>query len=137
MKYEFLPRNKALKPFSQRLRREATPEENTLWYQYLRTYPLRFNRQRIIGNYIADFYCDQAKLVIELDGSQHFGKFAELYDENRTAYFQSLGIQVLRFTNRDIQNQLDDVCRQIDETMAQRTNHTLTEKESSAEWQGK
>jgi very-short-patch-repair endonuclease len=137
MKHEFLPRNKALKPFSQRLRREATPEENTLWYQYLRTYPLRFNRQRIIGNYIADFYCDQAKLVIELDGSQHFEESAESYDENRTAYFQSLGIQVLRFTNRDIQDQLDGVCRQIDETMAQRTNHTLTEKESSAEWQGK
>jgi very-short-patch-repair endonuclease len=140
MKYDFLPRNKALKPFAKRLRRAETPEEKTLWYQYLRTYPLRFNRQRIIGNYIADFYCDKAKLVIELDGSQHFEETAEQYDQKRTAYFESIGIQVLRFTNREIQDHLDGVCHQIDETIAKRTDHdpfTLTDKEISAEWQGK
>ena len=72
MENSFLPRNKKLKVFSRNLRKNATPQENKLWYQMLRTYPVRFNRQRVIGDYIVDFYCDKANLVVVLDGSQHF-----------------------------------------------------------------
>ena len=77
MEKSFLPRNKKLKGFSRALRKNATPQESRLWYQFLRTYPVRFNRQRIIGNYIVDFYCDKAKLIVELDGSQHYLKQAK------------------------------------------------------------
>ena len=114
MDNDFLPRNKKLKPFSTQLRNEMTPEEKHLWYDFLRTYPIRFNRQRIIGSYIADFYCDQAKLVIELDGEQHYLNDAPEYDAARTAYFESLGITVLRFDNSEIKREFEAVCRTIE-----------------------
>lgn len=80
-----LLRNKKLKSFSSQLRNNATKEEKHLWYDYLRTYSVRFNRQRIIGRYIVDFYCPKARLVIELDGSQHYeGKAVELSREMNT-----------------------------------------------------
>lgn len=64
--------NKQLVPFARELRKEMTKEERHLWYDFLRTYSVRFTRQKILGRYIADFYCAEAKLIIELDGSQHF-----------------------------------------------------------------
>ena len=67
-----IPKNNALLDNARRLRREMTPQERRLWYQFLRSYPVKIYKQRIIGNYIADFYCASAKLVIEIDGSQHF-----------------------------------------------------------------
>ena len=95
MENSFLPRNKKLKGFSRALRKNATPQESRLWYRFLRTYPVRFNRQRIIGNYIVDFYCDKAKLVVELDGSQHYLETGEAKDIERDKYLESLNLKVL------------------------------------------
>ena len=91
-----------------------------LWNAFLRKYKIPFRRQYIIGDYIADFYCHQAKLVIELDGSQHYDP-AEMEKERiRTQYLESLGIQVLRFTNLDVTRKFRSVCEVIDETVANR-----------------
>ena len=99
---------------AQSLRTNATLEENTLWYQYLRTYPVQWNRQKVIGGYIVDFYCHQAKLVIELDGSQHYEKNAAVYDSVRKECLKGIGLKVIRFTNTDIKQRFRGVCEQID-----------------------
>ena len=91
-----------------------TFEEKTLWYKFLSSYFIRFYRQKIIGNYIADFYCDKAKLVIEIDGAQHFERETMEYDLERTKYFESLGISVIRFLNRDINSDFENTCKYID-----------------------
>lgn len=114
MQQNRLPRNKNLKKYSTELRNNATPEENKLWYEFLRTYPIRFNRQRIIDNYIVDFYCAKARLVIEIDGSQHYEKRVENYDENRTKNLEKLGLCVLRFANNEINESFYEVCSVID-----------------------
>ena len=90
-----------------------TKEERHLWYDFLRYCTPRFRRQEIIGNYIADFYCHQAKLIIELDGSQHLDPSALIYDEQRTAYFDSLGLRVIRYYNTDITTNFEGVCQHI------------------------
>ena len=102
---------------AQMFRKQSTPEENQLWYQYLRTYPVQFKRQRPFGRYVLDFYCSRVKLGIELDGSQHFTAEGQESDANRTAYLNSLGIKILRFTNREINTQFEAVCRAIDATV--------------------
>ncbi|MBE6973956.1 MAG: DUF559 domain-containing protein [Ruminococcaceae bacterium] len=109
-----MERNDQLKKYAQDLRKNSTNEENTLWYQYLRNYPVRFRRQCILGPFIVDFYCAKARLVIELDGSQHFDPSSIKYDEDRTHYLESLGLKVLRFPNTEIHNNLRYVCQQID-----------------------
>ena len=95
-----------------------TKEEKHLWYDYLKPNRQKsgvaFNRQRVIGGYIVDFYCPKAKLVIELDGSQHYEEDALLYDEKRTAYLNQHGIIVLRYSNRDIHTRFKEVCDDID-----------------------
>ena len=121
MRKEYLPKNPALTKYARELRTNATSEEKKLWYQFLATYPIRFNRQRVIGNFIVDFYCPKARLVIELDGEQHYLGTAPEYDTARTAYFESLGILVLRFNNDDIKHALDAVCRTIMHIVDQRT----------------
>ena len=109
-----MEKNEKLKQYAQKLRKEATKEENTLWYQYLRCYPVQFRRQCPIGNYIVDFYCAKALLVVELDGSQHYELEGIAQDAARTRYLTSLGIYVLRFSNRDINENLRGVCQAID-----------------------
>ena len=99
-----------------------TKEEAHLWYQFLCRYPLRFRRQYIIGNYIADFYCHQAKLVVELDGSQHYSAEEMVYDQKRTVFMNQQGLQVLRFSNLDVMRHFSGVCEQIDKTVRQRTS---------------
>ena len=121
MENSFLPRNKKLKGFSRNLRKNATPQENKLWYQMLRTYPVRFNRQRVIGDYIVDFYCDKANLVVELDGSQHFEEKGISADRERDEYLESLGLKILRFSNLDIDKSFYEVCTVIDMTVKDRT----------------
>ena len=106
--------NKNLIPRAKELRKNATPQENELWYKFLRTYPIRFQRQKTIGQFIVDFYCHEAKLAIELDGSQHFTPEGITYDEARTAAIETFGVAVLRFTNRDIESEFKAVCMQID-----------------------
>ena len=112
-----IPRNKKLRNRSTELRNNTTKQENHLWYDFLKKCRLQFYRQRIIGNYIVDFYCPQAKLVIELDGSQHYEKEAVEYDSIRTEYLNSLGLQVIRFSNMDIDNNFDAVCQVVEETI--------------------
>ena len=99
---------------AQHLRRNATPQERHLWYDFLSRYPIRFQRQKPIGDYIADFYCHQAKLVIELDGSQHYWRDGEERDVIRTQALEKYGLRVLRFTDYEVNNNFSGVCHQID-----------------------
>ena len=109
--------NSKLTSRAQTLRKNMTKEERRLWYEYLNRYPYRFRRQVAFGNYILDFYCSAAKLAVELDGSGHYEPEGQLYDEKRTAYLNSIGIHVLRFSNLDILKNLDGVCQVIDMTV--------------------
>jgi very-short-patch-repair endonuclease len=119
MRKNMLQYKNSLKPNARNLRNSATKPENRLWYEYLRNYKFRFNRQRVIGHYIADFYCQKVKLIIEIDGSQHYDVQQEDYDTKRTGYFNSLGIKVIRFTNADIMNNIEGVCEVIDLTVTE------------------
>ena len=112
--------NKKLTFRAQELRKNMTKEERRLWYEYLHCYPHRFRRQVTVGNYILDFYCAAAKLAVELDGSQHYEAAEQVYDRNRTAYLNNLGICVLRFSNLDVLNNLSGVCQQIDMVVSAR-----------------
>ncbi len=96
------------------LRKNATPQENHLWYDFLSKYEIRFQRQKAIDNFIADFYCHKAKLVIEIDGSQHRTEQGKEKDEFRTSILEEYGLKVIRFTNRQIDNNFDNVCKYID-----------------------
>lgn len=99
---------------AQELRKHMTLEERILWYQYLKDYPIQWNRQKVLGEYIVDFYCKTKKLVVELDGSQHYEPDQIAYDVKRTEYLKSLGLAVLRFSNTDIKTNLSGVCEVID-----------------------
>ena len=112
--------NSKLTSRAQYLRKNMTKEERRLWYEYLRSYPLRFRRQVTFGNYILDFYCAAAKLAVELDGSQHYDPEEQQYDQKRTAYLNSIGIDVLRFSNLDVLQNVRGVCQVIDLAVAQR-----------------
>ena len=90
-----------------------TPQERHLWYDFLRYCKPRFRRQEIIGSYIADFFCYQAKLVVEVDGSGHYDPKEIQRDDRRSAYFHSLGIQVLRVNNADVNRNFSGVCEAI------------------------
>lgn len=108
-----IPRKIKLLPNAKALRREMTPQERHLWYDFLREHPVKFYKQRIIGPYIVDFYCASAKLVIEIDGSQHYEEQGQLHDAERTAYLEALGLKVLRFSNADINRRFKSVCEAI------------------------
>lgn len=105
--------NKKLIPFAASLRKNMTRQERKLWYEFLQSYPIRFMRQKIIGNYIVDFYCAKAKLVVELDGSQHYDDAAVAYDRERTEYLKTFGLRVARFTNLEIDQNFRGVCEAI------------------------
>lgn len=90
-----------------------TKEEKQLWYQFLKNLPERFYRQKVLGNYIADFYCPSSHLIIELDGSQHYFDENIIKDAERDEYFYNLGITVLRFTNSQIRDKFNEVCEEI------------------------
>ena len=116
-----MQRNRSITPLSQQLRRNATKEENLLWYNFLRKYPLQFRRQYVVSRFILDFYCHKARLAIELDGSQHYDAEALEKDSERTQYLNSLGIKVLRFTNLDVLHRFRSVCEAIDLEVHTRT----------------
>lgn len=105
--------NKQLVPFAKQLRKEMTKEERHLWYDFLKQLPETVNRQKVIGHYIVDFYCSAAKLVIELDGSQHYESEGQKSDRVRDEYLQNLGITVLRYSNREVHENFDGVCTDI------------------------
>ena len=104
-------RNKLL---AQALRREMTRQEKHLWYDYLNTCPVRFRRQKQFGSYIVDFYCAERNLAVEIDGSQHYEPEEQVRDEERTAYLESIGLRVIRFSNHDIDAHFASVCEAID-----------------------
>jgi len=108
------PYNKSNIPLAKALRENMTPWERKLWYEFLRNYPVRFQRQKAIGNYIADFYCAKARLVIELDGGGHYHEQQAKKDEVRTRELESMNLTVLRICNTDIDNNFNGVCEYID-----------------------
>lgn len=103
-----------LKSLAKRLRRNATPEENKLWYQFLKDYPVRFRRQVAIAHYILDFYCPTKNLAIELDGSHHYTDEGLKYDRIRTERLADYDIIVVRFPNYMINKYFISVCQYID-----------------------
>jgi very-short-patch-repair endonuclease len=105
--------NPNLKQYSRTLRKNMTDEENHLWHYFLKDLPVTIHRQKIIGNYIVDFYCASAKLVIELDGSQHYEERGINDDAKRDEYLRNCGLTVKRYTNADVNKKFDDVCRDI------------------------
>ena len=96
------------------LRKNATPQENHLWYDFLSKYEVRFQRQKAIDNFIADFYCHNAKLIIEIDGSQHYTEIGQQKDEFRTEILEGYDLKVIRFTNHQIKTKFREVCEYID-----------------------
>ena len=102
-----------LLPNAKALRRTMTPHERKLWYLFLRSYPVKIYKQRIIDRYIVDFYCAKAKLVIEIDGSQHYTEQGQYADANRSYVFEKFGLTVMRFSNREIDKEFDAVCEMI------------------------
>ncbi len=100
-----------------------TKEERHLWYDFLRGYSVKFLRQKPIGKYIADFYCAKAKLVVELDGSQHFEKIHIEKDTVRTTFLEQYGIKVVRIPNNDVNNNFSGVCEYIDFLVKQSLRH--------------
>lgn len=107
--------NKRLVPLARVLRKNMTREEKRLWYDFLRKYPCRFVRQKIIGNYIVDFYCAKAKLIIEVDGSQHYDLNGIIADDvKRTQEIEKHGLKIMRVLNIDVNKNLSKVCDDID-----------------------
>ena len=106
--------NPNLKPYARALRREMTPEEKHIWYDFLSKYPVKFTRQKILGKYIVDFYCAKVKLALEIDGLQHKMKSVAAYDEERTRFLEGYGITVLRISNEAVNNDFYRVCDYID-----------------------
>lgn len=108
-------KNSKLTGISKVLRKNMTPEEKRLWYDFLKKLPQTVNRQKVIGKYVVDFYCADANLVIELDGIQHGSEKAVLEDKIRDEYLNSLGITVLRYSNYDINTNFNGVCEYLEE----------------------
>jgi len=108
-----LPRNSRLTSNSQKLRREMTKQKKDLWWRFLRKLPVTIYRQKVIGAYIIDFYRHKARLAIELDGGQHCEESGLASDSIRECYLKNLGIEVIRFTNYEVDYQFDQVCTEI------------------------
>ena len=106
--------NKKIVSNAKQLRKGMTREERHLWYDFLRDYPIKFLRQKILGNYIVDFYCASAKLVVELDGSQHYDPIHKEKDCQRTDFLKGYDITVIRIPNNDVNRNFDGVCTYID-----------------------
>ena len=111
--------NKQLVSLAKQLRKEMTKEERHLWYDFLRGYPIRFSRQKVLGKYIADFYSAKAKLVIELDGSQHYENDNMQKGTERTDFLKKYGLTVIRIPNNEINENFQGVCEYIDSAVKQ------------------
>ena len=112
--------NKNLVNNAKVLRKNMTKEERHLWYDFLKDYPVKFYRQKVMGKYIVDFYCSKADLVIELDGSQHFEENGIQYDSQRDEYLKSYGLDILRIPNNEINTNFDGVCEYLDKLIKSR-----------------
>ena len=113
-------RSEKIVSYANDLRNNMTLEEKKLWFQFLRVYCIPFSRQKILGKYIADFYCDKAKLVVELDGPTHYTEEGQLHDEVRTEYLKRFNIVVIRISNLAVLHNFDDVCWRIDNVVRNR-----------------
>ena len=118
--------NKSLVRNSKMLRKQMTKEECLLWYDFLKTLPITVHRQKVIGDYIVDFYISSSNIVIELDGSQHYETEHHQKDRERDNYLRSLGLTVLRYSNSDIHRCFDDVCHDI-------LNHITSDENTSSD----
>ena len=114
--------NKEIVPLARSLRKNMTKEERRLWYNFLRIYPVKFSRQKVLGKYIADFYCAKAHLVVELDGSQHFEDAGPQADKVRDEFLRNQGLAVLRFPNNAVNENFEGVCETIDMAVKERTS---------------
>ena len=114
--------NPSLTENAKNLRKNMTKEERHLWYDFLRGYSVRFLRQKVIDNYIADFYCHQARLVIEIDGSQHFENSGLLKDKIRTQQIEARNLTVIRIPNNEVNYNFDGVCEYIDLMVKEQLN---------------
>ena len=117
-----LPYNGNLIKTAKSLRKNMTPQEKHLWYDFLRSYPVRFQRQKTIKSFIADFYCHKAKLIVEIDGSQHFSEQGMAYDNERTNILKKFDLEVIRFSNYDVNTNFEGVCVEIDRVVKRRIN---------------
>ena len=115
-----MPEDRSLLEKAKELRSHMTQEERKLWYLFLRKHRFRFYRQKIIGHYICDFYCPQTRLVIDLDGSQHYTEKELAYDMKRTAFLESCHIHVIRFYNGQVNLHFREVCIEIERTIKER-----------------
>ena len=120
MEHSNIKKNNKLLNVAKILRRNMTRQERHLWYDFLRYYPVKIYKQRIIDNFIADFYCHKARLVIEVDGTQHYMPKGREYDNARTEILEKYGLCVLRFSNRDVNENFEGVCLVIDKTIKER-----------------
>ena len=101
--------DKTLVDRSRQMKKNPTEEENKLWHILLKHIKPRFIRQRIFGNYIVDFFCPKLKIIIEVDGEQHYLEENKVYEEKRTAFLENNGYKIIRFYNSDINYQIKDV----------------------------
>ena len=124
MKQTPIKKNNNLLNIAKILRRNMTRQEKHLWYDFLQHYPAKIYKQRIIDNFVADFYCHSARLVIELDGSQHRTLNGISYDEARSEILQKYELLIVRFSNELIDKDFDTVCYKIDQLIQERTHLT-------------
>lgn len=120
--YDYTGYNSKLVEPARKLRKEMTPQERRLWHTFLKHYPVKIVRQRPIGYFIADFYCSKAKLVIEVDGSQHYTDEGMEYDNFRSEIIKILDVDVIRFSNHDIDRNFEGVCYEIDKKISEKMN---------------
>jgi very-short-patch-repair endonuclease len=118
---KFIPYNKELRDRARELRKNMTASERVLWYKVIKKLKIPIKRQKIIDNYIVDFYCSKALLVIEIDGDTHYTDDTIEYDTHRTAVLNSSGIEVIRFTNKDVATNIDNVAEEIINKIVERT----------------
>ncbi len=114
--------NKSLTENAKNLRKNMTKEERHLWHDFLKEYPIRFLRQKVIDTYIVDFYCSKARLIIELDGSQHYSETGQLKDKIRTEKIAERNLYVMRIPNNEINKNFENVCQYIDLYVRNRLN---------------
>ena len=115
-----VPCNLRLKHSSRTLRRDSTPAERKLWFEFLSHLPEKFTRQKPLGSYIADFYCSRLRLVIEIDGDSHFTARGEAHHAERAAALAAFDLTVIRFTNVEVREQFEAVCSRIEKVLAER-----------------
>ena len=125
-----LPYNGRNIPLAKKLRGNLTPQEKHLWYDFLAKYPIRFQRQKPIDSFIADFYCHKAHLVIEIDGSQHYTEEGRTRDDFRTEILEGYDLLVIRFTNEQVDKNFDGVCGFIEKTVSAILTGTLAPESS-------